>query len=76
MTEDKKSHTDYINSLSLEIKTQKDFENLLIEYENGNITRAEYICLNWMAHAQTSSNAFTKGWDMCDTRNRNKTNNK
>ena len=39
----------YIDSLNLHLRFQDDFEKLLIEYENGKLTRAEYIGLNMMA---------------------------
>ncbi len=54
---------DYINSLNLEIKTQDDIENLLIEYEKGNISRAEFLTLTLLSHSRTYSKGFNAGFE-------------
>lgn len=53
----------YLNTLNLELRTQEDIENLLKEYENGNLTRDEYICVSFVAHSITNSLGFTNGWE-------------
>ena len=52
---------DYIDSINLDMKTTKDMENLLIEYEKGKISREEYLALTFLS----PSTSFSKGFTAC-----------
>lgn len=54
---------DYINSLNLVIKNQEDVENLLIEYEKGKISRADFLTLTLLSHSTTYSKGFKVGFE-------------
>ena len=59
----------YIDSLNLDFIYETDFENLLVEYEKGKLTRREYMVLNMMAHSATRSDGFSSGYEAREKRN-------
>lgn len=52
----------YLESLNLTIDTVKDIENLLVEFEEGRLSRKEYMACMFWAHSITRSRGFSAGY--------------
>ena len=55
--------TEYIEGLNLQMNKQSDIEALLVEFEQGRISRDEYIALSYMSHSVTFSSGHTSAWN-------------
>lgn len=49
---------DYIDNLNLDLRTLEDMENLLIEFEEGRLSRDEYLMLQFLSHSVTHGRGF------------------
>lgn len=54
---------DYIDSINLDMKSIEDIEHLLVEYEEGQISRQEYLALTLLSHSRSYSKGFTSGFE-------------
>jgi len=58
-----KREEDYIDNINLDMRTRKDIENFLMEYENGKISRDEYISLLFLSYSHSYGEGFSKGFE-------------
>lgn len=54
---------DYIDSINLDMKSYNDVEHLLTEYEEGRISKQEYLALTLLSHSRSHSKGFTSGFE-------------
>jgi len=54
---------DYLNGLNTTIRTERDIEVLLCEYDEGRLCKEQFIWALFLGYSKTNSRAFGNGWN-------------